>query len=151
MQSKVTPIETLYEVKYQSQEVNQVALELLNRFSQLKIWALEGPLGSGKTTLSKAIFKALGVKDDVTSPTFSIIQEYFGPDKSLFYHMDWYRLKDMAEAENAGVEYALVNGDFCLIEWPYWLELLSDSPYLHIKISYLNHQRLLEARVVTES
>ncbi len=148
MQSKVTPTQQLWQLEYGAGQVGEVALALLNRYNDLKIWALDGPLGAGKTTLSKEVFKAMGVTDAVTSPTFSIIQEYQGFAENTLYHMDWYRLKDEDEAENAGVIYAIESGDFCLIEWPKWPELLKGHPYLNIKIDYKDDKRVLEAEIV---
>jgi tRNA threonylcarbamoyladenosine biosynthesis protein TsaE len=76
------------------------------------------PMGAGKTTLSSAICKALGVDEsEISSPTYSIINEYEGKSAKIF-HLDLYRLKDEEEAFNAGVENVLHSGNICLVEWP---------------------------------
>jgi len=74
-------------------------------------------MGAGKTTLIAAIGKALGIQQAMSSPTFSIMNEYEVNGK-LIYHMDWYRLESEAEARQAGVEAAMDEADLSLVEWP---------------------------------
>jgi tRNA threonylcarbamoyladenosine biosynthesis protein TsaE len=74
-------------------------------------------LGAGKTTLINAICKELGVKERVTSPTYSIIQKYHF-NNHVIYHMDFYRIKSIEEAIDAGIEECLLTEDLCLVEWP---------------------------------
>lgn len=81
------------------------------------IFAFHGPLGAGKTTFIKQLCLQKGVTSAVSSPTFSIINEYVYPGGSL-YHIDLYRLKDEEEAMRAGVEDCLYSGKTCLVEWP---------------------------------
>lgn len=86
-----------------------------------KVFAFHGTMGAGKTTFIHALCDAKGVKDVVSSPTFSIINEYqyesAGSLQPLF-HMDLYRLKDEEEARQAGAEDVLYSGQLCLVEWP---------------------------------
>ena len=77
--------------------------------------ALTGELGSGKTVFVKGVARALGVNGEVTSPTFTLINEYSG-DCSV-YHMDFYRLNNLAEILELGVEEYLYSGNICLVEW----------------------------------
>ncbi len=79
-------------------------------------------MGTGKTTFIKALSKALGAIDEVSSPTFSIVNDYLCHDGSHIYHFDLYRLKDLEEAMAAGAEDYIYGQDFCLIEWPEILE-----------------------------
>lgn len=81
------------------------------------VFAFHGPLGAGKTTFIKNLCIEKGVTSPVSSPTFSIINEYAYPGGSLF-HIDLYRLKDEEEAMRAGVEDCLYSGRICLVEWP---------------------------------
>jgi tRNA threonylcarbamoyladenosine biosynthesis protein TsaE len=81
------------------------------------VFAFHGPLGAGKTTFIKQLCLQKGVTSVVSSPTFSIINEYDYPGGSL-YHIDLYRLKDEEEAMRAGVEDCLYSGKLCLVEWP---------------------------------
>lgn len=94
----------------------QAAHELLEA-TNLKVWQVEGEMGAGKTTLIKAIGEALGVKEVMSSPTFSIVNEYTAADGRPIYHFDFYRLKKEAEAMDIGVEEYLDSGNYCFMEW----------------------------------
>lgn len=128
---------------YHINEIEKIASELLTQFGHARVWALEAPMGAGKTTLISAICKNMGVKDQVSSPTFAIMNEYHASEK-VIYHMDWYRLKDEAEAQRAGVEMALDEADFCLVEWPEKaLGLLpSNTQFIKIDIIDTDHRRI---------
>ncbi|MCW5912765.1 MAG: tRNA (adenosine(37)-N6)-threonylcarbamoyltransferase complex ATPase subunit type 1 TsaE [Cyclobacteriaceae bacterium] len=93
-----------------------IAGELLRQAKEHKVWLLQGEMGSGKTTLVKTLVKQLGLDDVVTSPTFSIVNEY-GRGKKIVYHFDFYRLKQDTEALDLGFEEYLASGNLCLIEW----------------------------------
>lgn len=85
-----------------------------------------GNMGTGKTTLIKAIVKHLGSNDDVSSPTFSIVNEYrLGTNK--VYHFDLYRVANLEEAYNFGIEDYLNANCWNLIEWPELIEPIIDS------------------------
>ena len=127
------PMEWVYHIS----EIEKIASELLTAFGHKRVWALDAPMGAGKTTLISAICKNLGVKDQVSSPTFAIMNEYHGTHH-VIYHMDWYRLKDEAEAQRAGVEMALEEADFCIIEWPEKASLLLPSDTQYIKIDVMD-------------
>lgn len=75
-------------------------------------------MGSGKTTLIKAICHSLGVKDQVSSPTFSLVNEYIDSSNNPVYHFDFYRIKDLTEALDIGPEEYFTSGYYCFIEWP---------------------------------
>ncbi len=113
-------------------DLPQAAKELLNFAGEQKIFLFYGHMGAGKTTFIKAICAQLGVTDEVTSPTFAIINEYDGHN-GLIFHFDLYRLKDQTEALDMGYEEYFYSGDHCLIEWP---EKIPDLLPLHyIKVS----------------
>jgi tRNA threonylcarbamoyladenosine biosynthesis protein TsaE len=99
----------------QMKDLQVVAKELL-RETQQRVWLLNGEMGAGKTTLVKAICEELGVNNGMSSPTFSIINQYNGTDKTI-YHFDFYRLKNEAEAFDIGVEEYLESGNYCFLEW----------------------------------
>ena len=82
------------------------------------IFAFHGNLGAGKTTFIQAVCRKLGVKENVSSPTFSIINQYQTANNKTIFHIDLYRIKDIGEAINAGVEECIYSGDLCFIEWP---------------------------------
>ncbi len=103
-----------------------------------KIWVFEGEMAVGKTTLIRAICNVFGVKDNVSSPTFAIVNEYYSPLNGSIYHFDFYRIKDLSEAIDIGCEEYLFSGGYCLIEWPTKVSLLLPDKCLHIHLSFLN-------------
>ncbi|WP_010651734.1 tRNA (adenosine(37)-N6)-threonylcarbamoyltransferase complex ATPase subunit type 1 TsaE [Oceanobacillus massiliensis] len=98
---------------------------------------LEGELGSGKTTFTKGLAKGLGVKRNISSPTFTIIKEYEG--EMPFYHMDVYRLEN-SEEDIGFDEYFHGNG-ITVVEWAHFIEEFLPEERLEISISYLNEDR----------
>lgn len=99
--------------------------EIATRFWKLtngsKVFAFHGEMGSGKTTFIHALCDVKGVKDPVTSPTFSIINEYNYRENGMvgkIFHLDLYRLKDEEEAIRAGIEDCLYSNSICMVEWP---------------------------------
>lgn len=109
------------EFHFSLNDINEFATLFWKSSTGKKVFAFHGAMGSGKTTFIHALCDAKGVRDVVSSPTFSIINEYGfiedGRPKTL-YHLDLYRLKDEAEAVQAGVEDCLYSGEICLVEWP---------------------------------
>jgi tRNA threonylcarbamoyladenosine biosynthesis protein TsaE len=106
------------ELTFGLQEIETTAREFLGAVKDYKIFALHGNLGAGKTTFIRAVCNVLRVKDHVTSPTFNIIHTYNSDNGKIIYHLDLYRVKDSAEAVNAGVEECLYSGELCFVEWP---------------------------------
>jgi len=114
-------------------ELSVVAKELFEFAGSIKVWLFVGDLGAGKTTLIKQLCNYLGLRDGVTSPTFSIINEYLAEGKPM-YHFDFYRLKNVDEAINIGVSEYFDSGNYCFIEWPQQVEELLPEELLLIKI-----------------
>ena len=83
---------------------------------------LEGDLGAGKTTLLKQLLWELKVVDDVTSPSFSLVNQYSASDGKTVYHLDLYRLMNIEEAFDAGILDLLDSMELCFIEWPSIIE-----------------------------
>lgn len=126
-------------------QLEETAREVIRDMGHRKILLLEGPMGAGKTTFCAAICKVLGSRDNVSSPTFALVQEYSSPEGPI-YHMDLYRLKDTAEAYHAGVEDILYSGHRCLVEWPEKILPLLPDTYSVLTILPGEGQRILELR-----
>ncbi|HBI81420.1 MAG TPA: tRNA (adenosine(37)-N6)-threonylcarbamoyltransferase complex ATPase subunit type 1 TsaE [Bacteroidales bacterium] len=104
-------------------EVDGIAKQLLYAIRGKSIVCFYGTMGVGKTTLIKAMCKALGVADVVTSPTFALVNEYTGGDGKLIYHFDFYRIKNIDEVYDFGYEEYFYNPNaLCLVEWPEMIE-----------------------------
>jgi tRNA threonylcarbamoyladenosine biosynthesis protein TsaE len=102
---------------YTLEQTDQIATQLVQNYAAHPVWVFQAPMGAGKTTLIAAIGRAMGIQQGMSSPTFSIMNEYEVQGK-LIYHMDWYRLENAAEARQAGVEAAMEEADLSLVEWP---------------------------------
>jgi tRNA threonylcarbamoyladenosine biosynthesis protein TsaE len=98
-------------------ELLTAARKLLEHVKDHKVFLFYGEMGSGKTTFIKAICETLGVRDAMSSPTFSIVNEYSSPEGPVF-HFDFYRLKNETEALDLGYEDYVYSGNYCFIEWP---------------------------------
>ncbi|HTG57415.1 MAG TPA: tRNA (adenosine(37)-N6)-threonylcarbamoyltransferase complex ATPase subunit type 1 TsaE [Niabella sp.] len=133
--------------KYTLPEIDQTAQWLLDELKDRKVIALHGTMGAGKTTLISAVCSLLKVEDVVSSPTFSVINEYRYSENGitkLLYHIDLYRLKDEEEATRTGVEDCLYSGDYCFVEWPERAEALfpDDTVTVHLKVEGDIHRSL---------
>jgi tRNA threonylcarbamoyladenosine biosynthesis protein TsaE len=106
------------EVNYTIDEIARAADEFVRLAKNYTVFAFTGPMAAGKTTLIHAICKELKVTGVLSSPTYSIINQYYMADGRLIYHIDLYRLKDDEEALQAGVEECLLSGEYCFVEWP---------------------------------
>ncbi|MBW6497746.1 MAG: tRNA (adenosine(37)-N6)-threonylcarbamoyltransferase complex ATPase subunit type 1 TsaE [Bacteroidales bacterium] len=117
------------------QNLDEVALALLSVYPQGRIFAFFGPMGVGKTTFIKAICRQLGSTDNVSSPTFSIINQYLTPSGDNIFHFDFYRIKELVEVYNLGYEDYFFSGGYCFIEWPEKIEglLPDDSHKVYMK------------------
>ena len=119
---------------YIETELQEIARKLISNFQPLNVWCFYAEMGSGKTTLIKKICEEKGVADDMSSPTFSIVNEYETESGETIYHFDCYRLESVEEALNIGMEEYLDSGNLCLIEWPEIIEPLLPDQYLEINI-----------------
>lgn len=100
------------------EDLDRVAGEFLKQVGNRTIFALYGPMGVGKTTFVKAVAACMEVEDDVSSPTFAIVNEYVAKNGESLYHFDFYRVNSIAEALDFGYEEYFYSGNKCFIEWP---------------------------------
>ncbi|RZJ75168.1 MAG: tRNA (adenosine(37)-N6)-threonylcarbamoyltransferase complex ATPase subunit type 1 TsaE [Flavobacterium sp.] len=114
-------------------ELPHAAKELLTFANGEKFFIFEGEMAAGKTTFIKTFCEVLGVEDVVSSPTFSIVNEYVSQAGKI-YHFDFYRLKNTQEAYDIGYEEYFYSGDYCLIEWPSKVEDLLPENYVKVEI-----------------
>ncbi|MEZ5055022.1 MAG: tRNA (adenosine(37)-N6)-threonylcarbamoyltransferase complex ATPase subunit type 1 TsaE [Chitinophagales bacterium] len=110
---------------------------ILSNYSEEKIFCFYGNLGAGKTTLIKEICERLQVVDVIASPTYPIINEYKTNDNKVVYHIDLYRLKNLDEAINIGIEDYLYADNYCFIEWPDNFESILPDKHIKIKMTKL--------------
>jgi tRNA threonylcarbamoyladenosine biosynthesis protein TsaE len=123
------------EVIFSLNQIQAVAGSLLANTANYKVLAFHGEMGAGKTTFIHALCTAMGISDVVTSPTFSLINEYKTKTGQTVYHMDLYRIKDENEAINAGIEDCLYSGNTCLVEWPDKASGIFPDDTLHLSIT----------------
>jgi len=115
-------------------ELPNVVKSIIKDIPDQYVFAFNGKMGAGKTTLIKAMCEELGVEEVVTSPTFALVNEYIGNENKSIYHFDFYRIKKLDEVFDIGYEEYFYSGNYCFIEWPELvLELLPES-YVYILI-----------------
>ena len=129
--------------KYHLDEIKSAA-DYLDKNIKSSVICFNGPMGAGKTTLISALCSKWNVKDQVSSPTFSIVNEYQTYAKDLLFHFDFYRLNSVEEALDIGVEEYLDSGNICLIEWGERIKsLLPDNIYtIEIELNEDNFRTL---------
>lgn len=125
-------------------DVPGAARELLEQIGSSKVLAFHGDLGAGKTTLIKEICKFLGVKDQMSSPTFAIVNEYLADEP--IYHFDLYRLEKEEELDGIGFDDYVDSGQLCLIEWPQIAADRLPGNAVHVYIHVNQSERYLEIR-----
>ena len=121
-------------------DLSTAAKDLMEFAGDHKIFSFEGEMGAGKTTFIKAICKYLGVEDLVSSPTFSLVNEYEA-HKVPIYHFDFYRINDLSEVYDIGYEEYFYSGHICLIEWPEKIQTLLPPGRINVQISLVDPER----------
>ena len=120
--------------------IGEVADRLIKTGENYPVWIFNGDLGAGKTTLISSICKKLGVVDNSSSPTFSIVNEYRTQNDNTIYHFDCFRLKSIEEALEIGIEEYLDSDHLCMIEWPEIIEPVLPEKRLVIDIGHLDSE-----------
>lgn len=131
---------------YSLENLPEIASEIITSVKN-KTLLFYGEMGVGKTTLIKQICKQLSVLDNISSPTFSLVNEYQTSKEEKVFHFDFYRITDEEEALDMGIEDYLYNNDWCLIEWPQNVENLLPLESVEIHLSTLeNGQRSIQLK-----
>ncbi len=129
---------------YPLTDIRSVASQIIELDTTNKVFLIHGEMGSGKTTLIKEICKVLGSKDDLSSPTFSIVNEYTYP-KGKIFHFDLYRIKNLEELLDIGFEDYIQSGNYCFIEWPGLAEGFLQNDFIKINVDAGENIRYLSA------
>ena len=114
-------------------ELSDVAREIIESLQGRTVVLFRGEMGAGKTTLISRIVEELGAEDNVTSPTFAIVNQYEGTECRI-YHFDFYRIERLEEAYDFGYEEYFYSGDLCLVEWPEKIEPLLPEDAMQVMI-----------------
>ncbi len=125
-------------------ELSSVSQKLIQAFGNKKVITFKGQMGAGKTTLIKAICEELGVKQTISSPTFSIVNEYLSSSGKKIYHFDFYRINKISEAYDMGYEEYFYSDAYCFIEWPEKIQELMPADVLTVNISVKDGLRVVE-------
>lgn len=127
-------------IHYRLDQIQDAARQIIAHAGSEKIWVFQGQMGAGKTTLIKALAKELEVLDQVSSPTFGIVNEYESTSRERICHFDFYRLDDPIEALEIGIEEYFYSGDYCWIEWAEKIAQFLPDKFFLIKIGLNSDQ-----------
>lgn len=141
--------------RHTARSVNDLAAiskSLISEMGDKRIFAFEGKMGAGKTTLIKSVCESLGVEDVVSSPTFSLVNVYNDKNGNAIYHFDFYRIKKLEEVFDIGYEEYFYSGDYCLIEWPEMVKPLMPENYVLISIEVdKSENRIITYKLINNS
>tara|TARA_B100001245_G_C22760857_1_gene368135 strand:+ start:251 stop:676 length:426 start_codon:yes stop_codon:yes gene_type:complete len=121
--------------------LKRIAIKIIDFSKECRVIIFKGEIGSGKTTLIKHILNHLNVKDLVTSPTYSIINQYETFDNDIIYHFDFFRIENEFEALEIGFNEFINSKNYCLIEWPEKIKNLLPSKFIKVNINYFEYDK----------
>lgn len=130
-------------------ELDFISKEIFEKFKS-KVFLFYGEMGVGKTAFIKSICKHLNVIDVVSSPTFSIVNQYVNDQDEFMYHFDFYRTNNKNEIFDIGYEEYLFSDSFCFIEWPERLDNLLPNKYLEIKMKLRDGNRVIKIKEINK-
>ncbi len=119
---------------YELDEIEKAAQAIIAVASEEKVWVFQGDMGAGKTTLIKALSQAFSITDQVSSPTFGIVNHYENRSGDVFYHFDFYRMDDPTEALDIGIEEYFYSGNYCWLEWAENIAAFLPEKFLLVRI-----------------
>ena len=122
---------------YTLEDLPHIASEIISSVTNKKL-LFYGQMGVGKTTLIKEICNQIGVLDTISSPTFSLVNEYNTSNKSKVFHFDFYRIENEEEALDIGIEEYFDTSHWCFVEWPENIENLLPLDVVQIHLSILD-------------
>jgi tRNA threonylcarbamoyladenosine biosynthesis protein TsaE len=115
--------------------LHKAAVRFINTFSGKRIFAFYGTMGAGKTTIIKKICESLGATDTVTSPTFTLVNEYRTVNGEPIYHIDFYRIRKKEEVFDFGIEEYFNSGSYCFMEWPELIEEFLPDETIKVRLT----------------
>ncbi len=123
-------------------DLTQAARQILSSLPEARVFAFYGEMGAGKTTLIKAFCQVLGSPDVVSSPTFSLVNEYEDEKGMPIFHFDFYRIKRLEEVFDMGFEEYIYSGYYCFLEWPERMSELLPENYVEVNLKVMkDHSR----------
>lgn len=131
---------SLMNLEYNLTDLSAIAKEIIATVPN-KTLLFYGEMGVGKTTLIKEICKQLGVVDNISSPTFSLVNEYQTIDNQSIFHFDFYRITDETEAFDIGIDDYFYDNNWCLIEWPQNIKNLLPLKAIEIHLSLVENEK----------
>ncbi|MBC7696622.1 MAG: tRNA (adenosine(37)-N6)-threonylcarbamoyltransferase complex ATPase subunit type 1 TsaE [Burkholderiales bacterium] len=129
---------------------DDAAAQLIEFAGAERVFLFDAPMGAGKTTFIKTLCRRLHITDTMSSPTYSIVNEYHTNSNLKLFHFDLYRIKTAEELYELGFEEYVLSGNYVFIEWPE-LSLSFLSSYLRIIINSENNIRYLCAEIITNN
>jgi tRNA threonylcarbamoyladenosine biosynthesis protein TsaE len=139
--SKLMVSQTVFDKTLELHQLDEVLFLLNNELKTTSVLLLEGDLGAGKTTFTKALLSQRGIIKEVSSPTFNIVNTYKTEEGFNVHHFDLYRIKHIEELDEIGFWEYLDSGDLCIIEWPEMIEDYLDVDYLKLQIKHCGEQQ----------
>jgi tRNA threonylcarbamoyladenosine biosynthesis protein TsaE len=128
----------VFQTTYGSEEIGNIAEQIIQFFPQVSVVAFRGTIGAGKTTLIQALLRKLGVQEEITSPTFTYVNQYQNQQGQCFNHFDLYRISTMQEVYNKGFhELFETPGCWSFIEWPEVAQELLQHQVLYIDLELI--------------
>jgi tRNA threonylcarbamoyladenosine biosynthesis protein TsaE len=131
------------------EDLSGIAKQLLAELKNERVIAFYGEMGAGKTTFIKSICKALGTNDSVSSPTYSLVNEYLSETGESIFHFDFYRIESLDEAVDMGFDEYIYSNSYNLIEWPEKIMDLLPSHYVKVSLEVIENDRIINMEIVS--